>query len=122
MFDSGLTLEYEVAFILGKLKENREKHIKEYAEAKEIYMKALAIKLEEALALVKDGKDIHLTINLEKPVNHEKDYDKTISMLSQSCNKTIQLGSDQFTKFIEDDWEWKDRFLSNSMTYKSMKL
>lgn len=118
--------------LLAKLRENREKHIREYNELYEKY-KEMAIEalnqakkealrtINAALSLMEKssskepaGLDI---ANLGgffqyifKPENHEKDYDMAIAMIEVEVHEVIVLPADQFQCFYMDDWSWRGQF------------
>ena len=97
------------------LAENRKKHKAEYEEAFEGYIKTAIEKLEENLAKFKEGEITKLRWNEQPPTSNVKDYDRVIKMLEMSTDDKIELTSEEFENFVQDDWHWKETWrLSNS--------
>ena len=103
--------------VLSALRENREKHIKIVAEAREGYMKAAELALEKKLEQIREGEFISITVHLSKPDDHTRTYDTAIKMMEMHTSETIALTATQVRHLIQDDWDWKDRFLGTAAAY-----
>lgn len=113
--------------LLVALKENREKHIREYQESVDGY-KDMAIeeinramnRLKQRVEELRAGEVMRLHavgFDLEVPKNHQKDYDQVIKMVEMSVENELELSSDEFACYVMDDWEWKPDFERTSMSY-----
>ena len=112
---------YPVSKLLEAIKENRKNHEENYKKAMEIYREEVTKFCEKQLKLAKDGKDIEYNCHLEKPVQYLKYYDQAIKMFEFSSETAIDLDSNVFSQLVCDDWEWKEQFIRNTMTYASMR-
>lgn len=108
--------------LLDIVRQNKEKHIKEYNEAVEDFKKAVIKVAEENLELAKSG-DLD-NINKMKsvpirPASYETSYTRAIRMLELSVDETIELATTDFDQLVLDEWQWKATFSSMNSTYKS---
>lgn len=94
--------------LITHLKENKKAHEAEYKEAHTAYFN----KLREAIAdLLHDANQCgfradNYRISLQPPVDQTKMYDKYIHMLGMSHETLIEIGVDEYTKFVDDQWDW----------------
>jgi len=109
--------------LLGIVRGNLEKHIKEFNESVEDY-KAAAIKLAEAnMELAKSGeldKIAKMRAVPQKPVSYEQNYNRAIRMLELSVDETIEVEEDVFNQLVLDEWSWKNAFVASASLYKSI--
>ena len=108
--------------LLSIVRENKEKHIREYAESVEDF-KAAVIKItEKNVELAKSG-DLEKISKIRSipssPTSHESAYTKAIRMLELSVDKEIELEEDIFNQLVLDEWSWKNNFAMMASTYKS---
>lgn len=122
--------------LLEKVKENLKQHIEDYEEAFESYKLEATKALSKAKKTVLDGIEaliarvnreekpvpIHIPTvsfaDLVTPVSYAKDYEKVVTMLEMSVEDTIELDSEEFSRYVMDDWVWKQRFSETTMLYK----
>lgn len=119
--NSGLVLTFAVVFLLGKARENRDKHSKAFETARTQYAEALIEVLEKKLAAARAGKPVLHQINLTTPFNNLTEYDRAIEMLEACVDKEIQIDQKLFKQLVQDQWEWKEEF-DNVGTNYSNKL
>lgn len=133
--------------LIYTLVSNREKHVKEYEEAKAGYKAVLARKIDEAvssarLKLEKQYADAkrHVTgltdadienqrdsitlldafcVEMKVPRCFKKEYDAAIDMAKWDVRETLVLTYAEFTCFVRDEWDWKRGFESISAIYKA---
>jgi len=112
--------------LLEKLKENREKHLKEYNKAIELYDKAKkeylnTMKEQIESRLNGNNLDINFNIrmNVSQPVSYAKQYDSAIRMLEMSTSELVYLNSSEFNQYVLDDWAWKQSWINNNMVLTS---
>jgi hypothetical protein len=138
-------VEVNRAKLIETLKLNREKHIKEYEEAKAGYKSALLEKLENAVEEARKniekqyGKrkaeigeltddDIStqedyvrlldaVTIQMKVPRSYAKEYDAAIDIATWDVRETLELSNAEFTCFVRDEWDWKTEFAATSQMY-----
>lgn len=109
--------------LLRKLRENREKHLRDFERAKEGYKEAALLALQKKLEIFSqfngDSKEVP---NLDfgkcpRPVCFIKDYDRAIGMLELHAEDKLILDMEAYQRFIEDSWDWKDTFHRSSSSY-----
>ncbi len=117
--------------LLKVLRENRDKHLKDYKEACEGYRElalqkidSIFAELKSKIGALKEGQTIAvvgLHFGLDVPVSHEKAYDQIIRMMEMSVDSEIVLTASQFACFVMDDWEWKSEFEQSTAFYAANK-
>lgn len=134
--------------LLSTLKENREKHAREYQESVAGYKVLAKERLQKKLSWARktlkanfdevsrkidefdlDDDENPLTdtvsmlssvsFSLEVPRDHTKSYDVAISMAEWEVGDTIELTQSQFQCFVLDDWDWKKKFSVMNKLYTS---
>lgn len=113
--------------LLAVLRENRERHVREYKAACVGYREVALSRLEdsfqqarEAVNRLKEGQTISVVgfrISLSVPENYEKAYDQIIRMMEMSVDTEIVLTASQFACFVMDDWEWKEEWAASIAQY-----
>ena len=109
--------------LLDIVRVNKEKHIKEFAEAVEDFKKA-ALNIAESnlkLAQTADTDQIARFKALpSKPVSYEDSYTRAIRMLELSVDEVIEVEEHIFNQLVLDEWQWKQNFVASSALYKTM--
>ena len=108
--------------LLKIVRENKEKHIKDYNESVSDYKKAVLKIAKSNLELAKTGKIeeiIKFRVVPSKPSSYENEYNRAIRMLELSVEDIIELQSDIFNQLVLDEWQWKSSFVSTSTLYKT---
>lgn len=106
--------------VINALKENKKKHILEYAKAKEAYkLEGLeqVTKIKEKLA---DGKN-GLRLNLIEPVDRVDQLDDYIAMFEAEIKQEIELETHEFNNYVLDK-EGQRASLSNSTYFDKFGL
>ncbi len=105
--------------LLVILRENRDTHEADYKDAYEGYLETCEETLEDILADFKSGKLEIVQWTEFPPQSQVKDYDRVIRMLELSVDVEIELTSDEFANFVQDDWHWKDNWTISNSAYLS---
>lgn len=111
------------AELLGIVRANKEKHIKEFNEAVEDYKKAAVkisienLKLAETTELDQIARIRSLP---SKPVSYEDSYTRAIRMLELSVEEVIEIEEHVFNQLVLDEWQWKQNFAVTSALYKTI--
>lgn len=112
--------------LLSVLRQNRERHIKEYEAACVGYRTVALRRIEEGFQeardvvnRLKEGQTVAVgfRINLSVPVSYEKAYAQIIRMMEMSVDTEIVLTASQFACFVMDDWEWKEEWATSNALY-----
>lgn len=145
----GLSLDRRVRIerqkLLEILRKNRADHVQRYEAARKAYVwqsreKATAqlaearkflVHAEERLAVVLnqleelDEKDTRIVLvqrvelDLPRPESFEACYDTVIRMVELDVRDTLELTPVEFSRFVEDDWDWSSDFDRTSKLYLS---
>lgn len=113
--------------LLTILHKNREQHIQDYKIACDGYREAALKRVElifqevkERLNQLKKGEMIEVmsfVVGLNVPVSHEGAYNQIIRMMEMEVEEVVTLTADQFSCFIQDDWDWTDQFRTSNSPY-----
>jgi hypothetical protein len=131
--------------LIETLKANKDKHIKEYEEAKAGYKAALLEKLDAAFEEAKKtieksyvkrkaeigeltDEDIEnqqdyvqllaaVTVQMKVPRSYAKEYEAAIAVAEWDVRETLELSHAEFTCFVRDEWDWKVEFTTTSKMY-----
>ena len=117
MLDS-ITIEKEK--LLQIVLKNREKHANIFKTSYDNWLSAYMEMLNKLKEMALRGKAVpfHL-IDLQPPVSYVECYDSVIEMLNLTNQKEITLDSDEFSKLVQDKWDWTRTFSSSSQSYSS---
>lgn len=116
----GVSVSVDKKELLAQLKNNRERHGKIVAEARDGYIVKAREALEKRLGQLRDGKLVSLSFHLSPPQDHTKEYDTIIQMLELHIDDNVQLSASQVRNFFMDEWDWKHRFLATNALYSKM--
>lgn len=103
--------------LIDVMKKNRSLHRECFLKAQEGFRKAIIKALDKRLKLARKGKRVNMIINLPEPTDQTADYDRVIRMLSMSVDKVIELSEQEFSCYVQDNWQWKRQFISASSNY-----
>jgi len=123
-FATNLTLKVPTSKLLATLKENKERHEKNYQEALTKFKKEALTLLAERMNAVSNGavKDWSrvFQFNLPIPVSYVDAYDEVIKMLEFSGQGEIDITGDQYRAWVEDSWAWTHSFNESTMCYNGV--
>jgi hypothetical protein len=102
------SMHFAVKDLTFTLKKNREKHVAEFKEVQAGYRRKVIETLERALIAAKKGRAINAypLNHLIVPRVHTEAYNRVIEMLSMTSDEAVVLTQDEFSKYVQDDWEW----------------
>ena len=112
----------EKYMLLNILRDNKEKHIKDYNESVIDYKNAVLKVAKRNLELAETGdmeSMIKFRVFPQKPTSYEQEYNRSIRMLELSVDDTIELDNTLFNQLVLDEWQWKSSFVSTSTLYKT---
>jgi hypothetical protein len=103
-------LTYQVLELEKVIRKNREAHAKDFEAADLAFRDKLVSEAYSLADAAKIGKPVHLTINLPQPKSHLADYDAVLRMLEMTTAETIELDTQDFRRYVMDEWEWSRVF------------
>lgn len=117
----------DILQLLTKLQENREKHIKAYRETAEGWRQRAHKELLELSADLAEldfsGEEVprlpktDLHDLFDRPECHVRDYDRAIAMLQMSVEREVTISAREFDQFVNDEWDWSERFALSNTKY-----
>lgn len=114
------TVRVSVPKLVQTMKENRDRHQKQYEEALEGWQEDVITELTRNLEAAKaDGVDLeqYLSVHLPKPRNYTETYDQVIQMLEFGLAEEVELSSQEFSQYVMDNWNWKAQFSHTHQLY-----
>jgi hypothetical protein len=108
---------YSVEILKAKLRENRDSHHDQFEKAWQGYCKMVRAELEHKLERIKAGKPIDRYLGHTPPEDHTGDYDDVIAMLEMMLDESIELTQGQFKQYVQDDWGWKEQWVTSNTAY-----
>lgn len=117
MMVTDLTINVNKVDLLNRLRENREKHAADYVLAHEGYVQAMREELQGLLAKLDAGEEIDRYLTNQEPENHTAEYDLAIQMFEMATDTEIELDSQQFSQYVNDDWGWKRSWSASNTSY-----
>ena len=105
--------------LLLKLKANRVSHKENYDKALMVDKEALTLYLEKMYKRAKAGKKVSHAIQLSIPTNNLRDYDLIIGMLEMTIDDDIVLTPQEYSQYVNDDWNWRSSFTNNTLSYSN---
>jgi hypothetical protein len=103
--------------LLKAVQKNRDKHNGIFLKALEKYREALIKDFESKVESLRKGKEISVYTRLPTPEDHTDDYDTVIGMLKMSTETTVELGTEEYANYVEDNWSWSRAFVTNTSSY-----
>lgn len=104
--------------LIVTLEKNRHDHRQKFEGALTGYRKAAIAAFEKRLERIKAGKSFDLYVSLTEPKDQTKDYDRVIQMLKWDVADTVELTEKQFANYVQDRWDWTDRFSETEQMYR----
>jgi hypothetical protein len=96
------TVTVKKSDLIKKIKENKEAHLKDYAEAVEAYKKEAQRQISLQQEALNAGK-MNIGISLTAPVNKAEEYDKILTMFEWEINKEVELSQGEFNEYVLDE-------------------
>ncbi len=113
------TIKVEKKALLEIIKKNRDNHRAVYEEAFEGYRKESIRIHEENLKALKSGKKVIVAFYEQAPQDHTNDYNLVIRMLEMDVDTTVELDQQQFTNYVDDNWNWKQQWTTSNAKYSA---
>lgn len=99
------------------IQRNLDKHKTDYADAIKGYYITLVETHQKILDLAKKQQDLKESTYLPKPKQYIAEYERILRMLDATESDQIPLNEQDFSRYVEDQWDWKTEFLASSTQY-----
>lgn len=107
--------------LIGILEANRKTHTENYVEALRGYRITCAELLAKELEKAEGGQDFNvMNVIKHEPKSYEKEYTRIIEMLKMDINKTVELTHSEFAHYVQDNWTWKESFMTGVTGYSGV--
>ena len=112
------TITIEKQRLITKLGENLKGHEEAFKEATTAFYEQLNATLAEVSHKVAKEEMNHKEVmkalrEPAPPEAHSDDYVREMTMLEYEEGDTIKLAPEEFTKFVMDEWYWRDEFANS---------
>ena len=111
------TIMVDKADLIATLRDNRDRHRAIFIQAQEVYREKVVEALDSMLAEARRGGKIVTFVNLPTPEDHTSSFDTAIEMLEWHQDDKIELSRRDFTRYVQNKWEWEASFAANTMSY-----
>lgn len=105
--------------LLKKVRENRDGHRVIFEEALEGWHTTVTEALASMLKDARAGKKYTPYFSIPEPQDHTREYDRVIGMLEMSKDEELVLSASDFAMYAQDDFGWKNDFLTTASNYGS---
>lgn len=117
MVNGVITIQVDKERLLTTLQANKEAHGAAYEKAKAGYIKVTTQQLQDYVNQLANGDVlVHRYINAP-PEDHTSDYDDVIAMMGWAKDDVIELTQGQFKQYVQDDWGWKEAWVTSNTGY-----
>jgi hypothetical protein len=107
----------EKAWLIRRVQGNREEHRSVFLKAMEGFRKKAIQLFEEQIDRAKRGKRFDAYVHLVQPIDQTKEYDRTLAMLEAETGATVELTEQDFARYVQDEWDWKQNFTNSTAAY-----
>jgi len=114
------TIKVEKAKLIQQIKDNKERHIKEFENAVVAYKEEALKQLKAEIEKV-EGGSLDAKLNLITPVNNAENYDKIIEMFEWEVESEVELSQEEFNEYVQDETQFaRDAKFSNTFYSSSL--
>lgn len=117
MANGQITISVDKAQLLTTLELNRRDHGTAYEKAKGGYIKVTSAQLKDYLTQLAEGELLIQRFIPAPPEDHTDDYDDVIEMMKWAQGASIELTQQQFKQYVQDDWGWKEAWVTSNTAY-----
>ena len=114
------TIKVEKSELIDILEKNKKVHIKEFKDTWSGYKEDVQSWMEKQVLNLRSNKDFEVRFEGTMPYSNEEDYTKILGMLELSVDTEVDLTTEEYTSYVQDDWEWKHHFSAMNSTYSKV--
>jgi hypothetical protein len=112
-----MRVQVSTANLLERVRANRAEHVAQYEQANKRYRLSMRVFFVSQAKLIEDGHDFERYFEGPVPRSYVAEYDQAIGMLELHTEPEIDLGAEDFRRFVLDDWGWKQEFAATNASY-----
>lgn len=112
-----MIVQVNTAQLLYTVRANRAEHVAQYEQANERYRQAMRAWFLAQAREIDYGHDFERYSKAPVPRSYAEDYDQAIGMLELHQSDTIDLGAQDYSQLVKDDWGWKQDFAATNASY-----
>lgn len=107
--------------LITALKLNKEIHVQQVLESRAKYREMVVAELDQRLSEAKAGGDIDpgFLHKLPIPRDFSNEYDRAIDRFTWHTEPYVYLDTQDFNRFVRNEWEWHREFVASSSMYLS---
>ena len=103
--------------LVDAVTKNHKEHRGIFEQAQKGYRAALIKEIDGMLADAHAGREVARMIMLEAPVDHSRDYLRTLKMMEMCTADVVYVDEKEFAMYVMDDWQWKRDWFTNATSY-----
>lgn len=103
----------DTKWLLEQVVANQAEHEDKFQLALVGYKKRVTKLVADLLKEVETGKAARVFISESPPTNHKKEYKRVVAMLMASVEETTKLSAEEFASYVQDDWHWKQEWVTS---------
>lgn len=111
------TVKLDKIKLLKIVKKNREGHRSEFEKAFDGYRRECESVLQANLESLRTNKGHIVQFQEFPPTDHTGDYDRVLLMLEMSVDDNVELEVREFSRYVQDDWDWKEQWSVSNAKY-----
>ena len=103
--------------LIDIIRKNMLTHKQNYEKAWEGFVKLAVETLEKNLENVRNKKKVSVYVNETIPKDMTPEYERALGMLSHHNDEYVFLNAEDYSRYVEDNWEWKQNWTSSNSKY-----
>lgn len=110
-------IKVDKAKLIEQIKANKDKHIKEYAEAVEAFKKEANDQLAKARRSLTKGEWDKITLRLTIPEDRAAEYDKILQTFEWKLEDQVELSQGEFNEYVLDELPFAIKSHASNLMY-----
>ena len=98
--------------------QNMAKHKEIYEKAWTGYQEVVIKTLKQNLKNIKEGVKESVHVFEQVPVDQTPQYERALDMLKYHNDDYVVLNAEDYSRYVQDDWEWKQQWLMSTSKYR----
>ncbi len=119
-----IKVQIEQNKLLNILRSCLQAHEKAHQEAVKGWEREVTNACRQIIVTVEEGqlKDLDPVFkHHQRPKSHVKEYELVLAMLEHHVGDTIELDQQDFDRYVQDNWEWKEQWSASNSRYSGIR-